>query len=137
MLYLMQSDCKKIYQLTAQKTGKSEQFYKDVGGFVFSCLYSRLRRPKSLIIKLKGVGRWYLRKKRMEIFMRYFNPLLNIETTNPVTLIRHENRLEISKLFEQRLKEYEKYIEQRDETRKKRYKTQYIIPPIPRDEKSS
>ena len=56
----MQSDYKEIARLTAQRTNKPEQIYKDISNFVYSSLYNTLRKPKSLIIKLKGVGSWYL-----------------------------------------------------------------------------
>lgn len=132
----MQSDWKEVYRLTAERTGKSEQRYKDIGNFVFKSLYRHLRRPKSLITKLKGIGTWYLRKKRMEIVIKYFPPDFEKKPEDfkhPLSLLEYENKMEIYQLFQERLKEYDVYIEERTKTRKKRYETQTLLTPVPRE----
>lgn len=129
----MQSDWKEIYKLTAARTGKSEQRYKEVGNFVFAKLYETLRRPKTLITKLKGIGTWYLRRKRMRIVVDVFPPDFDKKPEDFPTkldLFAYENRVEIYRLFQERLEEYKKYIELRDEIRKKRYETQKLLEPL-------
>jgi hypothetical protein len=140
----MQSDNKELYKITARRTGKSEQKYKDVGNFVFSALYSNLRRPKSLIVKLKGVGYWYLRKARIEAIVNLFPPVHHPKFDLPPTtrkermdLIRYEARKEVYEILKERIKDYEKYIQIRDEIRKKRYETQRVIQPSDREDISS
>lgn len=128
----MQSDDKSIYDLTSKRTGKSTQLYKDVGTFVFSSLYEKLRKPKSLIIKLKGVGTWYLRKKRMETLMSYYpedydKKEVDVEIMSPLSILNYENKREMFLLFKERLAEYERYITLRNEIRQERFKTQTII----------
>jgi hypothetical protein len=128
----MQSDHKEIYRLTSLRTGKSQDTYKDVGNYVFASLYSTMRKPKSLIIKLKGVGCWYLRKKRMEIVTTFFIPDHTKQATDFSTELEwklYQNRMELYKIFKERLIEYEEYIKIRDAIRQKRYETQTIIPP--------
>lgn len=128
----MQSDDKSIYDLTSNRTGKPTQLYKDVGTFVFSSLYEKLRKPKSLIIKLKGVGTWYLRKKRMETLMSYYpedydKKEVDVEIMSPLSILNYENKREMFLLFKDRLAEYDRYITLRNEIRQERFKTQTII----------
>lgn len=128
----MQSDDKSIYDLTSKRTGKPTQLYKDVGTFVFSSLYEKLRKPKSLIIKLKGVGTWYLRKKRMETLMSYYpedydKKEVDVEIMSPLSILNYENKREMFLLFKERLAEYDRYITLRNEIRQERFKTQTII----------
>ena len=128
----MQSDDKSIYDFTSKRTGKPTQLYKDVGTFVFSSLYEKLRKPKSLIIKLKGVGTWYLRKKRMETLMSYYpedydKKEVDVEIMSPLSILNYENKREMFLLFKERLAEYERYITLRNEIRQERFKTQTII----------
>ncbi len=128
----MQSDDKSIYDLTSKRTGKPTQLYKDVGTFVFSSLYEKLRKPKSLIIKLKGVGTWYLRKKRMETLMSYYpedydKKEVDVEIMSPLSILNYENKREMFLLFKDRLAEYDRYITLRNEIRQERFKTQTII----------
>ena len=132
ILFPMQSDDKSIYDLTSKRTGKPTQLYKDVGTFVFSSLYEKLRKPKSLIIKLKGVGTWYLRKKRMETLMSYYpedydKKEVDVEIMSPLSILNYENKREMFLLFKERLAEYERYITLRNEIRQERFKTQTII----------
>lgn len=128
----MQSDDKIIYDITSKRTGKPTQIYKDVGTYIFSSLYEKLRKPKSLIIKLKGVGSWYLRKKRMETLMSYYpddydKKEIDTEIMSPLSIITYENKKELFLLFKERLAEYERYIALRNEIRQERFKTQTII----------
>src|SRR5437868_3569684 len=116
----MQSDHNEIYRLTAERTGKSEQVYKDIGNMVFASLNASFRRPKSLIIKLKGVGMWYLRKKRMDIVMKHYPVGDREPPESKFSLFKYENKVEVQNLFAERLKEYDEFIELRNETKDKR-----------------
>ena len=126
----MQSDPKQIYKLTAERTGKEEQLYKDLGTFVFASLYSKLRRPKSLITKLKGVGTWYMRRRRMQLLVEKFPPNYDLtpeDFESPLGFLAQENKREIFEIFKERLKEYDKYIEERDKVREIRRRTQVLL----------
>lgn len=128
----MQSDHKEIYKLTASRTGEPEQMYKDIGNFVFAELYAKLRKPQSLIIKLKGVGTWYLRKQRMELMVNMFPPDFDKnpeEFESKYSLLKYENKVELYNIFRDRLEDYKKYIEIRDNTRKIRYENQPLLEP--------
>jgi len=133
----MQSNNKEIYEFTAERTKQPMDLYKTVGELVFSSLYANLRRPQCLIIKLKGVGSWFLRKRRMEIILEYFPPDFDknpAEFTHPLQVIAYENKVEIYNILKARMIEYEDYIKLRDSIRTERWKTQPLIEPKKQEE---
>lgn len=128
----MQSNNKEIYEMTSERTGLPEDLYKELGEHVFESLYSHLRRPKSLITKLKGVGAWHLRKRRMEIFLEVFPPDFDKKLedfSHPLQIVQYENKVELYNNFKERMIEYDKFLEERDAIREIRFKTQTIATP--------
>lgn len=115
--------------MVALQTGKSEQMYKDIGSFIFKETARMLKEPSSLILKLKGVGSWHLRKKRMEIFVGEFTEPTHDQYTSKQTLQEWEEKRARFHNFIERLKEYEKYLAIKAEVRKKRYETQTLLEP--------
>jgi len=111
----MQSDNNQLYKITAEKTKKSEVIYKDVGNFIFKSLSVNMRKPPSLILKLKGVGFWYLRRQRMTIHM----DRIDVDQNS----LNYEEKKVLADVFEARLKEYDQYIKERNDLRNERYKT--------------
>lgn len=92
-----------------------------------------MRNPKSLILKLKGVGNWHLRKKRMDI-------VVNQWTDRGLVRSREEFESDGSyneylekhtqyNLFKERLVEYDKYLILKEQTNKKRRETQVLLQP--------
>lgn len=129
----MQSEPKDIYKLTAARTGKDETVYKDLGNFVFSEVYKHMRNPQTLILKLKGIGFWYLRKSRMENFLKYYTNTVRRDRSDfdtEGTWKLHESKMALIDVLRARMKDYEKYIQTRDEIKLIRWQTQtLIIPP--------
>lgn len=128
----MQSDWNRIYKLTALKTGKDEALYKAVGNTVFRELYLLQRRPKSLIVKLRGIGTWFIRRKRMEIVVKLFPPNFDKKPedfTHRLAVIEQENKIEIYNIFLERLKDYDEYLKIKKEVKEKRHETQYLLEP--------
>lgn len=121
--------------MTSQRTGKSLQTYTDVGNFIQKELSDKLRKPSTLIIKLKGIGTWYLRKMRMEIMLSLFPDYYEIEGYNDFpsedALKNFTNKQELYKIFKERLKDYEKYLELKRFIREERNKTEPLILPKP------
>lgn len=118
--------------MTSERTGKSEQLYKDLGTFIFTSLYHNMRRPQFLILKLMGVGTWHLRRMRMKAIVELFPPNFEKKEEDfptPWGFLKNENKKEIYHLFKERLLEYEDYIKERDIIRAIRYKTQVLISP--------
>lgn len=125
----MQSSWKEIYKKTAERTGKSEQDYKQIGNFVFHGLYTALRRPKNLIVKLKGVGFWYLRKRRVDYTLTRVPDPDKDDFKTELERTLYQNRIELYEILLERSKDYEKYIEVKKEIRKKRNETQVLLKP--------
>lgn len=128
----MQTDWNQIYKLTAQRTGKSEDIYKEIGNFVFKDLAKNIKRPKKLIIKLKGIGSWYLRKTRVQQTVELFPPDFDKKPKEGdfiLKVLHYENKVEIYNLFKERLKDYDKYLEMKAEIRKIRNQTQKLLEP--------
>jgi hypothetical protein len=110
----MQSEAKHIYNITSRRTGVDEQVYKDIGSFVFDTVHSCLSKPKSLILKLKGLGFWYLKRKRMKEVIGCYPSYYEIEGYNEfeseTALLRFVNKQELYKIFKARLLDYDEYI---------------------------
>lgn len=131
----MQTDSKELYRLTSKRTGKPEQLYKDIGNFVFGKLYEQLRKPRALITRLKGVGSWYLRKKRMDIQVTNFKPDLDKKVFSSVTDEQnYKNKLELYNLFQERLLDYDNYLKDKEQIRKIRNECQVLLEPIKRED---
>lgn len=129
----MQTDYKQIYKELSESTGENEQMFKDLGNFVFAQAYSMMRNPKSLIIKLKGVGSWHLRKKRMEIVVTQWSDRglvrLREEFESEGMWNEYVEKKKQYDIFVERLKEYEIYLKEKAEINKKRRETQYLLTP--------
>ena len=120
----MQSDSKQIYKITAARTGKSEQLYKDIGNFVQKSVIDNIKKPKTLIITLKGIGYWFLRKHRIDRMLSYYPPYYELEGHTDFiserAFLNFVNKKEMYDIFKARQKDYEKYIHLREETKKKK-----------------
>jgi hypothetical protein len=125
----MQSNHHDIYRMVAEKTGKSEEMYKDIGSMIFKETAEMLQEPTCLILKLKGIGSWHLRKKRMEIFVGEFTEPTHDEYTSAQTLKEWEQKRQRYANFIERLKEYDKYLKIKQEVRRKRNETQVLLQP--------
>lgn len=134
----MQTNHLDIYAMLAQEKGKNEQTYKDIGSFIFRETSKMLKEPTSLILKLKGVGSWHLRKKRMEIVV---NEWTDRSVKRPredfpsdlaynVYLEKHYRYIN----FQERLREYDKYLDIKKQVREKRYATQTLLEPTKGEE---
>lgn len=129
----MQTNHLDLYKLTSERTGKSEQMYKDLGSFIFKETAQMLKDPKSLILKLKGIGSWWLRKKRMEIVVTEWADRGRIRPPEDFAsaisyldyVAKHKQYLN----FVERLREYDRYMEVKQEVRKQRNELQILLEP--------
>ena len=129
----MQTNHLDIYQMTSEQTGKSEQMYKDLGPFIFKETSKMLKEPESLILKLKGVGTWYLRQKRMQIVVSEWPhrgiPMTPEQFDSELAYLNYmEKHLQYLN-FQERLKDYERYLELKKQVRLKRNETQILLEP--------
>lgn len=125
----MQSNHLDIYKMVAAESGNSEDLYKDIGSFVFKETAKLLKEPNSLILKLKGVGSWHLRKARIKIFVEEYTEPTHDEYTSELTIREWEEKRKRYFNFIERLKEYDKYLEIKKDIRLKRNETQVLLEP--------
>src|SRR5690349_4345711 len=129
----MQTNQQDIYKTLAEEKGKSEQTYKDIGSFIFRETSKMLKEPTSLILKLKGVGSWHLRKKRMEILTTEFPdrglviPREDFPSDDAYSI--YLEKFKQYHNFMKRLEEYKRYLEIKTKIRKKRYESQVLLQP--------
>lgn len=134
----MQTNYLDIYNALAAETGKSEQMFKDIGSFIFRETAQMLKEPTTLILKLKGVGSWHLRKKRLEIVVNEWTDRAKVRSRDEFSsnvayaayLDKHLQYLN----FQERLKDYERYLSIKKEIREKRYATQVLLEPNQRED---
>jgi len=125
----MQSNHLDIYKMVADETGKNGETYKDIGSFIFKETARMLKEPSSLILKLKGIGSWHLRKKRLEVFVSEFSEPTHDQWTSVQTIKDWEEKRKRFNNFLERLKEYDKYLTVKKEVRTKRNETQILLEP--------
>ena len=105
--------------------------YKDLGSFIFKETSRLLKNPTSLILKLKGIGSWHLRKKRMDIVVNEWTDRAKVKTredfSSDVSYNIYLEKHNQYKMFQERLKEYEEYLSIKAEVRKKRYESQTLL----------
>mgnify|MGYP001386695513 CR=1 FL=1 len=134
----MQTSHLDIYSMLG-KEGNNEQLCKDIGSFIFKETNHMMKNPDCLILKLKGIGSWHLRKKRMEIVVNDWTDLSVFKPREEFkTNIDYQEYLEKHLRyvnFQERLKEYEKYLSIKREVREKRYQTQVLLSPTNKEEK--
>lgn len=129
----MQTNHLDVYKMLAAETGKDEQILNDIGSFVFKETASLLKEPTSLILKLKGLGTWHLRKKRMEIVVNEWTDRAKVKTrddfSSDYSYENYKRKHEQYLNFQERLKEYDTYLALKQEIRKKRNETQVLLEP--------
>ena len=129
----MQTNHLDIYKMLAKENGGNEQLYKDIGSFIFKETASMIKNPESLILKLKGIGSWHLRKKRMEIVVNEWTDRAKIKTredfSSEVAYMNYLDKHTQYMNFKERLEEYDRYLQLKQEIRKKRHETQILLEP--------
>ena len=108
----MQSDYKELVKLTSWRTGVNERIYKDLCNFLFAKTAEEMKKPKNLIIRLRGVGSWFLRMKRLKIKIALYEEFHSPDWGQSIG-VDGEEIPEVMKIFRDRLKDYEKYVEKR------------------------
>lgn len=129
----MQTNHLDIYRMLAEESGETEQLYKDIGSFIFRETASMIKNPESLILKLKGIGSWHLRKKRMEIVVNEWTDRAKVKTiedfSSEVSYLTYLDKHTQYLNFKERLEEYDRYLKLKHEIRQKRHETQTLLEP--------
>lgn len=104
---------------------------KSVGDAVFSALLKNIKKPPALILKVKGLGDFFLRRKKLSDQYLKLDALFNTDNLLPDILEKEkkypghiaERRATID-LIAQRLEEYERYVDKKLSIRRIREKIQ-------------
>lgn len=129
----MQSDYKEITKLTSLKTGIDEQVYKDLCNFLFLKTSNEMKKPKNLIIRLRGIGSWFLRMKRLKIKLGLYEKNNEPDWSESIGIDGKEIP-EIIRIFKDRLSDYGRYIEKRNEIKKIRNESRLHLQTINRED---
>jgi hypothetical protein len=116
----MQADSNYIYNKVSKEHNIDIEFVTSVGNFMQKEVANNLRRPEALILKVKGLGAWHLRRVRLE---KSFN---NLSKVDPSTLKDDDSReslKEYLQLMKDRLDDYKVYLEEK--SKMKRIKDEY------------
>lgn len=127
--------------MVSEETGKPEELYNAIGSFILKETSRMLNNPTSLILKLKGVGSWHLRKKRMEIVVNEWTdrsqPKSREEFDSDLAFENYRKKHLRYINFQQRLKDYERYLALKKEIRLIRNETQVLLQPPNREDEGS
>lgn len=124
----MQTEQYELYRRVSEKHDIDYEKVKAVGLCVFKELYRQLHDPEKLIIKLKGVGYWYLRRQRM-IMYNEVNPPNELfkNSEDEVKRAIYADAIRLRNILIARLEDYEKYLLVKETVNSERRKTQYLI----------
>ena len=110
----MQSEMKDVYK-------DLDKVYQDLGDFIFIKAKEHIEKPTALITRIENFGTFFLRKSKMEQRVKGFTEWYERNPPSderPDLKEKYLENLEDIKIMEERLKDYEKYIEKRKYYRK-------------------
>lgn len=113
----MQADSPSIYKTVSEKTKEDLELVSIIGDFMQKEIANNLRNPKSLIIKVKGLGGWHLRRMRLKAS---YDRLKNYDYSKLVKLdeeVKEVMRQHVIRMGEM-LKEYDLYLEEKSKLKK-------------------
>jgi hypothetical protein len=110
----MQADSNYIYNKVSTDNQLDIDFVTAVGDFIQKEVANNLRSPESLIVKVKGLGNWHLRRMRLQ---SSFKNLSEYDQSK----IKSEEQKENLKLYLERMKarleEYDIYLSEKAKKR--------------------
>lgn len=110
----MQADIKTITKKLSKEKGIDYDLLKAVGDTVFKYTGEVLKNPPNLIIYLKGIGKWYLRKQQMERKIEYLEDYYKYSTgVLPDPLGKYWENKELKEKLESLLPIYNNYLEEK------------------------
>ena len=109
----MQAESHHIYKKVFEKSGEDLDLITAIGDIIQKETAANLRRPENLIVKLRGVGSWYLRKKRMQ---SSYDNLSKYEGSK----FREETEQYVARL-KARLEDYERFLEKKRQVKEAKH----------------
>jgi hypothetical protein len=118
----MQYTSIELYSETSIKNDIPLHKVKFVGDIVFNAINNNLKEPESIILKIKNIGKFYMRKNKLDSEIGYLQKLLKSDQADK---LKHERKLSI---LLKRQEEYNEYLEEKKKIKKIRHAKQTIIP---------
>lgn len=119
----MQFESNDIYDIVAKRTGKDLEFIKALGNYVQKKLAEEMRCPRKLITSVAGIGRWYVRKGKMENAYNKFkdlDPNDYIVDSRENSKERHEIWARNLKTLKERLEDYIPFLERKADAKRRK-----------------
>lgn len=120
----MQTTVKQVYKKVAESILYSEEIVKSIGDQVFETLLENFRTPPSLIIKVRGLGYFYMRKNKLEDQIKNVETILakasNEEYKSSEIPELLEKKIKLKELLLERQKEYNQFLEKKNIIKKLR-----------------
>ena len=136
----MQRVINDVYKTVSEDVNKSYDLVKSVGDSVFANLLANIKKPEKLILKVRGLGSFYLRKAKLasyiESYRRFYTDPTYERTQLAIaeSLETYENKQKQYQNFCERMEDYERYVAKKKDIREIRNKTQPVIKPKDDDE---
>lgn len=130
----MQATSKEIYSQVALRTGTSAEEIKFVGDAFFKEWSRKLKSPSSIILKIKKLGRMYMRKNRLHREVEKIEKYISGQRTYKVKEEREEEMHLELEIYRERIEEYLSYVSKKKEIQAIRYPHQPLLSPIEDDE---
>lgn len=111
----MQADSNYIYNKVSTEKGIDLEFLTTVGDFMQKEVANNLRNPDNLIIKVKGLGAWHLRKMRLE---SSFKHLSEFDQSKLKDDEMRESLNSYLQRMKERLDDYKLYLDKKSEMKK-------------------
>lgn len=122
----MQADIKTICKKISKEKNIEYDLLKAVGDTVFKEIKEVLNNPPNLIIGVKGLGRWYLRKQQMERKIEYLEDYYKYSSNIiPLPVGKYWENKELKDKLESLLPTYEEYLKQKQQVKDLRFELGY------------
>lgn len=122
----MQADLNKICNKISKEKDIDLDLLKAISNSVFKELASVQKNPPNLILNLKGIGRWFLRKQQMERKIEYLEEYYKYSTGEiPVPIGKYWENKELKESLERLLLIYDDYLLEKKEIRDMRLREGY------------
>lgn len=118
----MQYNSKEIYKEVSEENNISLASVKVVGDTVFLNINKRMKSPSSIILRIKGLGFFFLRNLKMQKFLEYEK---NKGESGDKELIN---------ILEARVEDYKRYLEKKKQIKQYRIEHGEIVKPIIQEE---
>lgn len=103
---------------------------KFVGDVVFNSINKNLKEPDAIILKIKGIGKFFIRKTKLDKYIDILN-------NRYIFAITEEDRELINKKIlrlQERQIDYKSYLEEKQRIKKLRHVHQKVIQPLIQEE---